>query len=76
MDKYSRPENLLPLRQQTDDLADDAVSRLQATSMEGRQRNTGQCFGRSEMYSVMKEHEGLWEKVDTVYKVAQARSYY
>ncbi|KAJ5192930.1 hypothetical protein N7449_009072 [Penicillium cf. viridicatum] len=69
----SRAEELLPLRQQTDDLAVDAVSRLQAVALKNKKSNTGQCFGRFDMYSVLKEHHGedsvlqeLWENVNAV----------
>lgn len=57
-DKHFTPEELLPLRQQTDDLAVDAVSRLQAVAVKNKKSNTGQCFGRFDMYSVLKEHQG------------------
>lgn len=72
-DKHFTPEELLPLRQQTDGLAVDAVSRLQAFSAKSKQSNTGQCFSRFDMYSVSKEHreedsvlQELWEEVKTV----------
>ncbi|KAJ6132836.1 hypothetical protein N7471_008051 [Penicillium samsonianum] len=55
-DKHFTPEELLPLRPQTDGLAVDAVSRLQAFSAKSKQSNTGQCFSRFDMYSVSKEH--------------------
>lgn len=72
-DKHFTPEELLPLRQQTDDLVVDAVSRLQAVAVKNKKSNTGQCFGRFDMYSVLKEYHGadsvlqeLWEEVNTV----------
>ena len=74
-DKHFTPEELLPLRQQTDDLAVDAVDRLQAIAVKVKngQNNTRRCFGRFDMYSVLKEHhekdsvlQGLWEEVNTV----------
>ncbi|KAJ5971062.1 uncharacterized protein N7479_000980 [Penicillium vulpinum] len=71
--KHFTPEELLPLRHQADDLAVDAVDRLQAISIKSKQSNTGQCFGRFGMYSVLKEHHEedsvlreLWEEVNTV----------
>ncbi|KAJ5801344.1 uncharacterized protein N7518_003412 [Penicillium psychrosexuale] len=74
-DKHFTPEELLPLRQQTDDLAVDAVNRLQAIAVKAKSNksNMGQCFGRFDMYSVLKEHheedsvlQELWEEVNTV----------
>lgn len=72
-DKHFTPEELLPLKQQTDDLAIDAVSRLQAISVKNQQSNMVQCFGRFDVYSVLKEHHEddsvlreLWEEINTV----------
>ncbi|KAJ5510794.1 hypothetical protein N7453_002897 [Penicillium expansum] len=71
-DKHFTPEELLPLRQETDDLAVDAVSRLQAIAVKNK-HSMGHCFGRFDMYSVLKEHhgedsvlQGLWEEVNAV----------
>ncbi|KAI9926530.1 hypothetical protein ASPWEDRAFT_176498 [Aspergillus wentii DTO 134E9] len=72
-DKHFTPEELLPLRQRADDLAVNAVDRLQAIAAEQKQSNAVPCAGRFDMYATLKKHheedrglQELWEEINSV----------
>lgn len=72
-DKHFTPEDLLPLRQQADDLAADSVTKLQAITAKEKEDNPNAPPGRVDMYGVLEKHHAedevlqkIWDEVNTV----------
>lgn len=71
-DKHFTSEDLLPLRQTADDLAEVSVGKLQAIAAKERQENP-KAPVRADMYGLLKKHHAedetlqkLWDEVHTV----------